>query len=77
MSDRRTTSIEDEEARVAFVKEAARMFKADERLATFGDLTPGSLLAIRWGMHDRSIMVVKLDAEDTPSVFRDAIGMGS
>lgn len=73
----RMTSIASEESLVAFAAMVAARFAADPRLATLGDLKPGSLLAIRWGLGDDCVLVVRLDEEFEPVNFQQAIAQQS
>jgi hypothetical protein len=67
------TSIEDRESELEFVRRAAAAFARNDGMATYGDIGPGELLAIRWGLHGRSIKVVKLDADFAPTIYGDAV----
>lgn len=66
------TTVADEKARIELVERAATIFLNDPSKATVGTLEPGSFLALRWGLLDRGILVVRL--ADEPSVlFNDAV----
>ncbi len=75
----KVTSIEDRTEEVEFVKKAAARFAEDPRmksfgeLNSFGELTPGSLLALRWGLHDRSVLVLHISESQDPVVYGDAV----
>lgn len=57
----RHINIEDEEEKHKFVKEVAKAFNENKDLASYGDLEPGSYLALRWGLGNDCILVLKLD----------------
>lgn len=67
------TSISDTEELLEFVKKAANHFTENEKHSTFGDLTPGSYLAIRWGLDDDCVLVLKVDENSQVVVFQQAI----
>lgn len=69
----RSTDLNETEREIAFARLAAREFKLNPRLATFGDPEKGSYIAIRWGLMDRGVLVLKLDADHEPVNFRDMI----
>lgn len=56
-----------------FVRKASSYFSESEFVYTYGNLHSGSLLALRWGLNGRSIMVVRL-SEGEPYLFPDEIG---
>lgn len=72
---RRVTSLEEQEELTTFVKKAAETFAERPDMASFGDLKPGTLLGLRWGIHDRAILVVRLSADHDPIVFGDVVPM--
>lgn len=55
------TSVEEEESLLKVVKDAAENFEGNPKHASFGDLTPGSYLALRWGLGEDCILILKLD----------------
>jgi hypothetical protein len=57
----RMTTKDEELARLAFAEKAAEDFIKNPKHWSYGDLTPGSLLAIRWGMGEDCVLVLKLD----------------
>lgn len=67
------TSIEDAQALVDFGKRAAEHFIEHPEHSSFGDLEPETYLALRWGLHDRAILVLKLDPDFHPFVYGDCI----
>ena len=67
------TSISDTEELLDFVKKAANHFSQNEQHSTFGDLIPGSYLAIRWGLGNDCVLVLKVDENSQIVVFQQAI----
>ena len=70
---RHMTSIQHEQERIAFVERAVRSFEQHPDYATFGDLEPGSLLALRWGLGNDCVLVVRLDEDYEIAVYQQAI----
>ncbi|RPI52624.1 MAG: hypothetical protein EHM49_05275 [Deltaproteobacteria bacterium] len=58
---------------IEFVKHAAKNFKENPEHASFGDTTPGSLLALRWGMGGDCILVLKIDEDHESTVYQQII----
>lgn len=73
---RRMTTISAEQGLVDFAKKAAEYMEKSPRTTTFGDLEPGTFLAIRWGLGDDCLLVVKLDDDFHPLNFQQAIPRG-
>ena len=70
----RTFKIEDEIEQLDFANKAAMAFEKNDKLATYGgQILPGALLALRWGLMDRSVLVVRLDQSHVPTVYPDII----
>ncbi len=69
----RATSLDEQRAMLAFVEKAAKSFSKEPRQCTYGTMEPGSWLAIRWGLMDRGVMVVKLSDDFEPRNFVDAV----
>lgn len=65
-------SIDDE---TEFAKQAAAAFAGNEELATFSvkALEPGCLLALRWGMGNDCVLVVKLDECHEPVNYQGLV----
>ncbi|CAB4164439.1 hypothetical protein UFOVP826_37 [uncultured Caudovirales phage] len=61
------------EVQLAFVKEAAEAFAKNPKLSTFGRVENGGYLAIRWGIMERGIVVVKIDQYEPIINFVDAV----
>ncbi len=66
-------NIEEERAKLALVEAAARHFAEHVDHDTYGTLESGAWLAMRWGLTDRAILILKLDADFTPEVYGDAV----
>lgn len=73
MDKRRETSLGEAADELNFARASARHFAEHPACSTRGDCTPGSLLAIRWGMMDRGVLVVKLDDNHQPQNYVDAV----
>jgi len=67
------TSVQGERELLDFVESAVERFSKDSTLTTFGDLEPESYLAIRWGLMDDCVLVVKLDQYFQNRVYQRAI----
>lgn len=61
----------------AFAERAAKAFLDEPKMYSFtdGDIKPGVYLAIRWGLHDRAVLVLKLAEDHTPLIYGDLIPM--
>lgn len=68
----RSTIPTEEKARLAFAEKAAAAFKESPDLTSFseGDITPGCLLALRWGYDNDCVLVLKLDEAEEPVLFQ-------
>jgi hypothetical protein len=66
--------VDDERARIAFAERAARRFQAHPEYWTFsdGELAPGELLALRWGLGDDCVLVLRI-GEDTPVNYQQLV----
>lgn len=69
----RMTYIAHERALIDFAEKAARHFAANSNHSTYGDLEPDSYLAIRWGMGNDCVLVVKLDSDFGKVNFQQAV----
>ena len=60
-------NLEEQEAKLAFVKEASAFFTANPRCTSYtrGDLKPGVLFALRFGFDNDCVVVFRID-EDFP-----------
>lgn len=73
----RVVYMSDERERQAFAELAAAKFAADPKLWTFtdGDVEAGEWFAVRWGLHDRAVMVFKL-GDAPPVIYADLVPRG-
>jgi hypothetical protein len=75
----RHTTTHIEEGRIAFARRAAARFAQDPKLWTYaaGDPEPGELLALRWGLGEDCVLVIRV-GDDQPVIFgqivREALG---
>jgi hypothetical protein len=67
------TTISEREAEVAFVKEAAAAFAENPRMYSYGKLQPGELIALRWGLHQRAVKLLRLHEDFSPVIYADAV----
>lgn len=58
-----TVKVEEEMERIRFADRAARYFALHPECQSFSDadISPGCLLALRWGLGDDCVLVLKLD----------------
>jgi hypothetical protein len=71
----RMTTRGEDMARIAFASKAAEHFAAHPNHWTYsdGDITPGCLLALRWGLGKDCVLVLKLDENEMPVNFQHLI----
>lgn len=62
----KTTRLSEEVELLEFAKAAATHFAAESKHWSYGDLIPGSYLALRWGLGDDCVLVLKLDEDFAP-----------
>lgn len=69
------TTIKDEQDRIDFVTRAAKRFAREPELKTYtdGDIEPGCLFAVRWGLGNDCVLVFKLDELFTPINYGQVI----
>lgn len=60
---------------LAFMEGAAAKFASNPAMWSFstGEIHPGCLLALRWGMSDDCVLVVKLDEFHVPTIYSQAV----
>ncbi len=73
----RTVSVSEELRQLRFAKEAARHFAAHPDISSFGDIEPGALLALRWGLADDCVVVLRLDRDFIPTNYRRLVKDGA
>lgn len=66
------SDIQDE---LAFAKRAAAKFAADPSVSTFTDesIARGCFFAVRWGLGDDCVLVLKLDEVHEPAIYAQQI----
>lgn len=71
----RMTTIDDDRALCSFAECAAAAMAKDTNIATYSDGNPtsGGFLAIRWGLGNDCVLVVRLDDDFEPVNFQQAI----
>jgi hypothetical protein len=76
VTDARMTYAHLERQRLEFAEKAAKHFADNPKHFTYtegGDITSGCLLAIRWGLGNDCVLVVKLDEQELPVNFQNII----
>jgi hypothetical protein len=72
------TTIREEAATLAFAKDAAEAFAKNPQWATFTrDVDGHQLMALRWGMGEDCVRVIRVDAEFEPRTYQQAIPRGT
>ena len=56
-----------------FAKDAAKHFAENPSHSSYGDIKPGSLIALRWGLVDDCVLVLKLNSEHIPVNYQQLI----
>lgn len=76
VSPMRHVYMNDEKERIEFAERAAKHFAANPKHWSFTDedIAPGVLLALRWGLGNDCVAVLKLDSEFTPVIYGNLIG---
>jgi len=69
----RMTSVAAETARMDFAKKAAAHFAANPKHWSFGEIAPGEYLALRWGMGDDCVLVIRQHYEEEAVNFQQII----
>jgi hypothetical protein len=74
----RTICLPEERARGEFAERAAHHFAENPRHWSYSesmqDVQPGELLALRWGLHNRAVLVLKV-ADEVPVIYMDLVPM--
>lgn len=62
-------------ADLAFAKRAAAKFAAEPRLTSYadGDIKPGEQLALRWGLGDDCVLVLRLHDYIEPTIYAQLV----
>lgn len=69
----RMTSITAESARMEFAEKAAEHFAEHPNHWSFGEIAPGELLALRWGMGNDCVLVIRQHEDEEPVNFQQII----
>jgi hypothetical protein len=70
------TTVADERERIAFAEEAAAHFGAHPEhwsYSTDGLITPGGLIALRWGLDRDCVLVLRLHEYEQPVNFQNIV----
>lgn len=61
----------EEQKKQEFLAEAARLFAENPHLKTYteGDIVPGCYFAVRWGLDNDCILLLKLDEYEEPTIY--------
>ena len=72
-----TVKVEEEMERIRFADRAARYFSLHPECQSFSDidLSPGCLLALRCGLGDDCVLVLKLDPHFEPTNYQNIINV--
>lgn len=73
MTQSRMTTVAEETARMDFAKAAAAHFAANAKHWTFGEIAPGQFLALRWGLGDDCVLVIRQHDYDEAVNFQNCI----
>ena len=68
----RLITLSELEEEIKFVKMVAIDFALHPEHDTFGDMTPNSLLAVRWSMSGRGVLVTRIE-DNEPRVYQDVV----
>ena len=71
----RTVKVEEEMEKISFAERASRYFALHPECLSFSDadIVPGCLLALRWGLGDDCVLVLKLDDHFEPTNYQNII----
>ncbi len=69
------TTIERERERQDFALRAAAAFAKSKDVVTYsdGDLVAGAYLALRWGILDRGVLVLRISKDEEPTRYDDLV----
>lgn len=73
----RMVKVEEEMEQIRFAERAARYFALHPECQSFSDIdfSPGCLLAMRWGLDDDCVLVLKLDDHFEPTNYQNIINV--
>ena len=66
------THLDEEKDRLAFVEKVIENFSINTKHCTYGDLTPGSLFALRYGLGNDCIVIFQISDEE-PRNYQNVI----
>ena len=69
----RHATIYGETEKLEFAKRAARHFEENKNHWSYGDIGPGNWLALRWGLGDDCVLVIKQDENEVAVNYGQAI----
>lgn len=69
----RMVSLSSQKEEIDFANEAAKDFEEYPKHSSFGSLEPGSFFALRWGMGEDCVYVLKLDENYEPAIYQQII----
>lgn len=67
------TNLKEEQEVIDFTKRAKERFEGNNKMFTFGDIKPGELFAMRWGVCDDCILVFRIDEDFCIRSFQNEI----
>jgi len=69
------TSLSEEQERIEFVKRAAAHFARNPQHNSYtgGEIVPGCMFAVRWGMGNDCVLVFRIDTDCEVVNFQQAI----
>jgi hypothetical protein len=68
--DMRMISLSSQEEELLFARESAKDFKEHPEHCTYGNIEKGGFLALRWGMGNDCVLVLKLDEYYEPTNYQ-------
>lgn len=69
----RMVLLSDELNQIEFAKKAAAFFASHAEKSSYGDIDPGSFIALRWGLGDDCVLVLKLDEYHVPTNYAQLV----
>lgn len=65
----------DVEEELQFAKDAAKAFAEDPSISTWrkAEIKPGIFMALRWGMGEDCVVVIKLDENHIPTNYQNLV----
>jgi len=63
------------DAELSFARQAAKYFAKEPKCFTYtaGEIEPGCFLAIRWGLMEDCVVVIKLDESHVPTNYMELV----